>query len=168
MLDELGKVTKITSQPVTETQVTLKKVDPEKTYRFTATSLTKAGKESDPTAPVTAKLSDLLKATIEPIAKTPLGPVEHFTARAGNKMAKLSWSAVDGAVGYNLYVSTNGKKFTKLNKKGLRKTPGGVLKPLKNGKKYYFAVTAVGSDGTESKRVVSKKIVPSRHARKFN
>ena len=70
-------------------------------------------------------------------------------------------------MGSNLYASNNGKNFTKLNKKGLRTTLGGVLKPLKNGRKYYFAVTAVGADGTESKRVVSKRVVPSRHARKF-
>ncbi len=167
MVDEQGKASqKLTSQPVTETQVVLKKVNPEKTYSFIVTALTKAGKESDPSAPVTAKLSDLLKAVTEPIAKTPLGRVEKFTAKPGNKLAKLSWHGVEGAVGYNLYVSTNKRTYKLLTTKGPRKALSANLHPLKNGKKYYFAITAVDSDGTEGQRVVSKRVVPSRHARK--
>jgi fibronectin type 3 domain-containing protein len=154
---------KLTSEPVTETHVNLKKVDPEKTYRFNLTAVTKAGKESDPTAEVAVKWSDLSKAAVAPTLAKP-GKVANFVVKAGNKMASLSWDEMEGAAGYNVYFSTDKRHFKKLNKDGVRKSPKAVLKPLKNGKKYYFGVSAVSEDGTEGPKVF-RAVTPSRHAR---
>lgn len=65
-----------------------------------------------------------------------------LTAKAGTRKASLSWKTINGASGYRIYMSTDGKTFTKIKdvKGGSKKsyTKTGLTK----NKTYYFKVRA--------------------------
>ena len=71
------------------------------------------------------------------------------TARSETREINLTWDDVPGATSYNIYWSNN-PGVTKENGTKISnvKNPHKITE-LKNGKKYYFIVTAV-SDSTES------------------
>ena len=68
-------------------------------------------------------------------------------AKPGSKQVKLLWKTVPGASGYNIYRVMKSGKQKKLGtiKSGSTKTV--VIKKLKNGKTYNFAVSAFNADG---------------------
>jgi hypothetical protein len=83
-----------------------------------------------------------------------VGKVRMFTIRPGDGMARLSWEAVSGAVGYHLYVSYDEKTFTLINKKGPQNILELNIRSLTNGKTYYFAVSAVNEALQESEKTM--------------
>jgi hypothetical protein len=82
------------------------------------------------------------------------GKVKKFTIKAGDGRAMLSWEAVPSAVGYNLYTSFDEKTFLLITKNGPQNILALNIKSLKNGKTYYFAVTAVDVAGHESDKTL--------------
>jgi hypothetical protein len=85
-----------------------------------------------------------------PTAPTyPTGKPSGLSATAGNQSATLNWSAVAGAAGYYVYMSTDGSKFTKYRGELITTTNFKVL-GLTNGHLYYFGVSAVGVGGWET------------------
>jgi hypothetical protein len=145
---------KLTAQPIQDTQVVLKSVDPLKIYRFLLKSVDGQGNESAPSTLLKAELSDLIKAQQEAL----LIP-SRFRIVGGDALAHLYWSAVPGVLGYNLYVSNDGKSFQLLTKNGPKNVTQVILKPLHNGQTYYFAVTSVTLTHQESPKTI-QPIVP--------
>ena len=154
-VDDQGKPSKKLGKPIPQERVVLKKVNPDQLYRFAIVALDKSGTESAPSAPLAVKWSDLQKA-LAPAVAAP----GHFKVVPGDSSASLSWDAVPGVAGYNLYRSDDGKSFKLLTKKGPRNIQSALLKPLKNGHAYYFAVTSVTIDGKESQRTM-QSVVPA-------
>jgi hypothetical protein len=77
------------------------------------------------------------------------GAPTNLTTTAGDSQVTLSWTAVDGAVGYNVKRSTTaGGPYTTIatNVTGTSYVDNAVI----NGTKYYYVVTAVDSNGIES------------------
>ena len=156
--DETGKPgQKLSAQPITDNQVVLKKVNPDRLYRFTLTMVGKSGIESAPTTVLEVKAADLQKA----LAASLLPPAPaHLTVEGGDSLASLSWDAVPSAVGYHVYTSDDGQVFKRLTASGPKDILKVVLKPLKNGKTYYFGVSSVMADGGESEKKV-QVVIPS-------
>lgn len=91
---------------------------------------------------------------------TPLGPsIPYMTYCASKKAGAVSlrWTTTDDAEKYILYMSTDGKSYKKIYT-----TTGGSaqVSKLESGKTYYFALKAVGPDGTTTSLgdTYSKKI----------
>ena len=146
---------KMSSKPLTETLAKIKNAVPGKIYRFLLTSVDASGAESAPVS------GEGVVAPTTPEAATPAAfpAPENLTATGGDALARLAWTAVPGAVGYKLYVSSDGKTFNLLTpqpKVGL----SALLKPLTNGQAYYFAVTSVSADGRESDKKV-QSVIPA-------
>ena len=151
LADEKGKPgKKLNPQPIADNKLALKKVVTDKTYQFLLTAVGKDGLES--------ALSDVLSANLTALRKAQFLP-GHFTVEAGDGEAHLSWDAVNDVVGYHIYASDDGKAFKQLTKSGPKNILKVVLKPLKNGKTYYFAVTSVSTAGEESDKVI-QSVVP--------
>ncbi len=70
-------------------------------------------------------------------------------ATAGNGLATLTWDAVPGAIGYNVYISESGLAFKRYQGE-LVYTTSFTIFDLENGKTYYFGVSAVGNGGWET------------------
>jgi fibronectin type 3 domain-containing protein len=87
--------------------------------------------------------------TTPPGATYPANKPQNITATAGSGSATLTWDTVAGAVGYHVYISTDGFDF-QLYQGELFTTNTVKLLNLVNGKTYYFAVSAVGSTGWET------------------
>ena len=91
----------------------------------------------------------------------PSAPTLKVTSTAKGK-ATISWTDVAGETGYQLYYSTDGKKFTKLS--SYKGWPDAQTKSgLTSGKTYYFKVRAYTKVGSETvhgafSSVVSVKI----------
>ncbi len=83
----------------------------------------------------------------EPIKATPRAALAKpvVTATAGDKSAKLSWTAVEGASYYQIIRYKNGQYTFVANIKGTSAT----VMSLTNNYKYAFLVCAVGADGTK-------------------
>ena len=76
------------------------------------------------------------------------GAVSLRKAKPGVKRVKLVWKTVSGANGYNVYrVKKDGTKLKLLGKVTKGSAKSVVVKKLKNGKTYNFAVAAYNSDG---------------------
>ncbi len=158
LADEKGKQgQKLTAKAITENKVVLKKLNPDKVYRFVVTTVSKAGMESVPTGVLEAKLSDLQKAQLASLL--PPSP-SHLVVEAGDSLANLHWDVVKDAVGYHIYTSDDGKTFRQLTKGGPKLIQKVVLKPLKNGKTYYFGVSSVTADGKESDKAI-QTVIPT-------
>ncbi|HEY5038251.1 MAG TPA: PorV/PorQ family protein [bacterium] len=150
LADDQGKPgKKISATLITDNQAGIKKVNPDKAYRFVLTCVTNAGVESEPTDVLEAKLSDLQKATLSTLL-----PPDRFSAETSDGAAHLFWSSVKGVIGYNLYTSDDGKSFRRLTKSGPKNIVKVVLRPLKNGRTYYFGITSVMPDGKESEKKI--------------
>lgn len=162
LADDSGKpLRKMTSQPINDTRVDLKKVNPAKTYRFLLVAVDKNGVESAPSPLLAFTLSDLRQGAAAQALASPGFPVPAaFVAEPGDGAVHLSWAPVAGAVGYNIYVSEDGVSYRLLTKGGPKAILKALLKPLHNGQTYYFAVTAVASDGAESAKAV-QRVVPN-------
>ena len=87
--------------------------------------------------------------TPTPGATYPVSKPDNVTAIAGSRSATLTWSKVAGAVGYSVYVSTDGFNYQKYRGQVFPTTIVNVL-DLENGRTYYFGVSAVGSTGWET------------------
>ncbi|SHK55511.1 fibronectin type III domain-containing protein [Hespellia stercorisuis] len=80
--------------------------------------------------------------TVEGTATTPAAPAI-VSAKAAETQATVSWKAVSGVSGYDIYMATSstGTYSKKVRVSGSSKTSG-VVKNLTPGKKYYFRVKA--------------------------
>ncbi len=159
LADDQGKpAQKLTARPILDTKLILMKIDPDKSYRFAVTAVTTEGAESPLSAILALRLSDMARPESPPPAQVspnkPKIPSE-FKIEGGDTFARLTWNAVDGAMGYNLYVSDDGTNFKRVTKFPQTASQA-LLKDLKNGKTYYFAVTSVTADGSESDKVVQR------------
>jgi hypothetical protein len=67
--------------------------------------------------------------------------------------AELSWAADLKAVGYNIYVSTDGQKYRRLNRQPITEKKL-ILRSLVKGKPYFFALTSIGEEGYESEKTI--------------
>ncbi len=149
---------KLTARAVTETKVVLKKLNTGKLYLFAVSIVGSDGSESGLSQSLEVRLAAPPKQPVPtptPAPPAKLSIVTQFKVEPGDGSAKLTWNAVDGAAGYHLYVSDDGSGFRRLTK-APQTVLKALLKPLKNGKTYYFAVTAVDVNGIESDMVVQK------------
>lgn len=81
------------------------------------------------------------------------------TAKAGNKKATLTWTAVDGATKYKVYSYKNGKLTALKTTTKLKYT----VKSLKNGKKYSYVVKAyVNGKWTSVKKADVVTVTPKK------
>ncbi|WP_336791157.1 fibronectin type III domain-containing protein [Paenibacillus sp. MMO-177] len=128
-------------------------------YRFQVTAVDKSGNESGKSNEATATL--LKPSDTTPPAK-PTGLTAAITSDA--MFIKLNWGAVtDNALaGYNVYVSSDGVGYEKLNAASVKETT--FLHPYNEGNlTFYFQVTAVDEAGNESKPSNTVKIkTPTR------
>ena len=106
------------------------------TYYYVVSAVNSAGE-----SPNSAEVSATPKATvILPVAPTGL------TAKAGNGQVGLSWTAVTGAVSYNIkHATISGGPYTKIV--GNISSTSFTNTGLKNGTTYYYMVSAVNSAG---------------------
>ncbi|HET7580327.1 MAG TPA: alpha-amylase family glycosyl hydrolase [Bacillales bacterium] len=82
--------------------------------------------------------------------------VSDLQAKEGSKSVTLSWNG--NAEKYNVYVTTiDGAFYKKVKTTSATKV---TLDGLENGRKYYFAVTAVDKLGNESKKVQTDPVIP--------
>ncbi len=92
-----------------------------------------------------------------PITVTTTGTPTNVTASPGEGQATISWTAVTGAISYNIYWSTTAANATKLSGTKI----AGVTSPyvhytgLAGGATYYYVVTAVGTDGESRESAVA-------------
>lgn len=90
-----------------------------------------------PTNPTTPRVPIIPETPDQPA--TPVTPFQHLKVTKSGKATKLSWSKVNGADGYDVYVSRTGKhlkKYSSVNATSIK------IKGLKNGKAYKFRVKA--------------------------
>ena len=156
--DEDGKIAlKLSAQPILNNQVVLTKINADRLYRLVLTSVGNSGVESEPTSVLVIKVSDLQKAMAASLI--PAAPA-HLMVEGGDGLASLSWDKVEGAVGYHIYSSDDGKVFKRLTANGPKDIQKVVLKALKNGKTYYFGISSVTADGTEGDKTV-QAVIPA-------
>jgi fibronectin type 3 domain-containing protein len=85
-----------------------------------------------------------------PTAPTyPSGKPTGVSVKAGSQSVTITWNAVSGAVGYFVYISTDGMSFKKVKGQIVTTTSFQVI-DLTNGQIYYFGVSAVGQGGWET------------------
>lgn len=78
----------------------------------------------------------------------PLIPTGLTATASGTKQINLSWNAVAGASGYNIYYSTTANPVTKANASGIITVMGNIstLHPnLTPGTTYYYSIAAIGT-----------------------
>lgn len=105
------------------------------TYYFAVTAVNAAGESA-----VSSEVNAMPQAPV-PAAPTGVG------ASAGNGQATISWTAVTGAVSYNVYYTATAGVTTGNGTKVTGATSGGTVTGLTNGTTYYFVVTAVNATG---------------------
>jgi fibronectin type 3 domain-containing protein len=154
LADAQGKpLRKLSAQPLTENQVTLKNMASGKDYNFLVTTVNSSGSESDP--------SVVVKGNIPAESEKPHGPPPpplNFNVVGGDAQAKLTWDAAFPGSQFLLYASDDRNDFRALTPQPVSVRQA-TLKPLDNGRAYYFAVTSVAPDGQESTKVV-KSVTP--------
>jgi fibronectin type 3 domain-containing protein len=100
--------------------------------------------------------SNIVNAT--PLSITLSAPTG-LTATAGNEKVTLTWNAVPGAMGYNVYRSTTpGSGYTKINSVPIDTTSYEDTE-VSNGETYYYHVKAV-KNGVESEAPVEVDAEP--------
>lgn len=82
---------------------------------------------------------------------------KNFKIKPGDGFAYLSWDPVPGAGQYLLYISEDGKNYRKKTEVIIKGTKLDIGL-LTNGKKYYFAVEAIGEGVKRSDRAVQTVI----------
>ncbi len=106
------------------------------------------------TTPSSRRLTGFLNAPLPGIPGIPSG----VTGITGNTQAKLTWSSVLGAAGYNVKRgSVNGGPYTNAV---VSTTTNGVDTGLANGATYYYVVTAFNSIG-ESTNSTQVSVTPT-------
>lgn len=89
-------------------------------------------------------------ASIE-VNATPLGSATNapinVIAQAAYEQATITWPAVSGSTGYNLYWGTTSGQAFSTGTKVMGVTSGYVLNGLTNGTTYYLAVTSTNASG---------------------
>lgn len=108
------------------------------TYYFVVTAVSSASSGTGESAP-----SAQVSCVANPV------PTE-VTAAAGDLAATISWTAVSGAISYNIYWSKTTGVTTANGTKITGATNPYTLTGLTNGTTYYFVVTAVNSSGESS------------------
>jgi fibronectin type 3 domain-containing protein len=80
--------------------------------------------------------------------------------KSAEHVVDLHWKAStsDDIAGYNVYRGPNGKSWTKINA-GLVGSTIFDDSTVANGSTYYYAVTAVGISGDESRKTAAIKVV---------
>lgn len=91
----------------------------------------------------TSACSSEVSCTPSSTGSVPAAPT--LTATAGNAQVSLTWTAITGATGYNIYRGSGGQTATEIAT-GLTSTTYTDLN-LANGVTYYYTVTAVNSYG---------------------
>lgn len=122
-------------------------LSPSTQYCYTVSAFDAAGNESVQSSQQCATTQAGVTIPTAPTAPTGV------TATAGNGQTTISWTAVTGAVSYNVYMaSVSG--VTKSNYsslaggvKGTGVTSPSIQASLTNGTTYYFVVTAVNANG---------------------
>ncbi len=152
-----GGYVKINQKPVKANYYSLRGLEKNTHYYFVVSSITNtvppvesqysreiiAGTTSAPGAPVVVQ-SELQNEGVIDIAK-----------QAG--IAGLADPGKISAKGYNIYISeVSGGRFEKVNAQPISNVPTYLVRKLKVGQRYFFSLTTVGNDGTESSR--SKEI----------
>jgi hypothetical protein len=146
LADAQGKPSRrLSTSPINDNQVTLKNVAPGKDYAFVVTSVSASGTESDP--------SQMVRGNV-PVDTNETVPVPvNFKAESGDAMALLTWAPSFPGSHFKLYVSDDGEEFRPLTPQPVSVLQA-TLKPLENGKNYYFAVTSVAPNGRESAKSI--------------
>lgn len=141
------------------------------TTSYTATGLTNSQAYSFTVSAVDAVGNESAQSTS--VSVTPLNTAAPnaptgVTVTGGDTTATVSWTAntepdvVTGG-GYNLYQSTDGTTFTKVNANLITNT-NFIVSALTNGTKYYFEVTAVNSSLIESAKSAAVNVTPVKAA----
>jgi len=119
------------------------------TYYYVVTAVNANG-ESGPSNQISATPSAPATALEGSVPAAPTG----LSAVPGNAADFLLWTASSGATSYNLYYSTstgvtpaNGTKVAGITTTSYTHSKLADNTPLKNGTKYYYAVTAVNAVG---------------------
>lgn len=101
-------------------------------------------------------LPKLIKA---PVKTASVESVSGFKVKSyGEASVKLMWKKSDGAVSYRIYYSTDKKKW----KTASVKKTSATVKKLKPATKYYFKITAVGTDiSSKESRIISACTKPA-------
>ncbi len=99
---------------------------------------------------------------VKPSVVAPSAPI-NLAATAGNAIATLTWSFVDGAASYNVYYSTTAGVTVANGTKVTGAASPAEITGLTNGQTYYFIVTAVnaGGESAPSNEVSAKPQVPA-------
>jgi hypothetical protein len=168
LLDAAGGAPKrLNANLLASPAVNLKSLSADRVYRFQVTAVGKDGVESRPSVPVEARVVPAAAAVpiASPAPSTPtpvalvLAPPSSLTVLPGPGSATLSWGAVMGAAGYNVYVSTDGgatwRKLTSTPLAGQQV----LLKPLKP-RMYHLAVTSVDVNGGETVKALAAPVIP--------
>jgi hypothetical protein len=138
---------RLSAKPMADNQVTLKNVAPGKDYAFLVTTVSGSGTESDPSRPVKGSVSSDSGKTQAP------PPPLNFKITGGDAKATLTWDPAFPGSKFILYVSDDGNDFRAMTPQPVSVRQA-TLKPLDNGRNYYFAVTSVTPDGQESEKAV--------------
>ena len=102
--------------------------------------------------------------TGELLPYTPISSPTNLTATAGDSQVTLSWTAVNGAIGYNVKRSTTaGGPYTIVGANV--STTGFVDTAVTNGTTYYYVVTAINADSesANSNEASATPQTPSGH-----
>jgi hypothetical protein len=154
LADELGKPgKKLTAQVIPDNKVTLKKVNPDKTYSFLLTAVDKSGSESVP-EPLSANFSELKKSSLASLL-----PPAHLAMKKQEGKILLTWDPAGDGMKYNVYVSHDGVNYKLLTKDGIQKTEA-LLGPLQENIAYYFGITTISPTGQESDKAV-QSVLPA-------
>ncbi len=165
--DRDAVIRKLNGSPLAEPRVSLKKLVPDRSYRFRVTALAPDGSESRPSVPLEARVAPVAPTptpsptavvALVPTVTTLLPPVPLRVSVAEGSV-ELSWDPVAGADAYNVYVSTDGGQTFRLLTPRPVTTRRVDLQKL-SPRTYLFAVTSVANGGRESVKAIAQPVTP--------